>query len=193
MASAAFRKNRSYNSFFWVSLLIGPLLPALIIAVLPFDSSDPKSPQYIRESNPVLAARLATTSNNGMNRGFQVLIAGLVGLGILVSIIGAIADGIAFQASSSTGQIGDTSVALSGQKEKLVSALEENCADAPKPLTAVSAKDEKAGHYQVTGYDGTSGAFYLLDKGNGMTGVLADSSDDISGAWVCGSFFTVSR
>lgn len=194
VASAAFRKNRSYHSFFWLTFLVGPVLMSLVVAVLPFDSGDPRSPENIRAINPGLAEMQSSAlGNKAMNRGFQLVTAGLVGLGVLVAAIVLIAEASAVLAPSSSTQEGDSSVALSGQARELVTALEENCTDEPGPLSAVAAKDGKAGHYLVTGDDGVSGTFYMLDKGNGFIGILADSSDDVSGAWVCGSYFTVSK
>ena len=45
IASAARRKNRSFGAFFWLSLLISPLITGLVVAALPFDESDPRHPK----------------------------------------------------------------------------------------------------------------------------------------------------
>ena len=43
-ARAARMKGRSYNSFFWLSLLFRPAILWLVIASLPFQKNDPRSP-----------------------------------------------------------------------------------------------------------------------------------------------------
>jgi hypothetical protein len=45
VAKAARRKGRSYGSFYWISLAVGPMIPAIIVATLPFDLDDPKHPR----------------------------------------------------------------------------------------------------------------------------------------------------
>lgn len=52
VAKAARMKNRSYASFYWISLAIGPLIPAIIVATLPFNLDDPRHPRN-RYSTPV--------------------------------------------------------------------------------------------------------------------------------------------
>jgi hypothetical protein len=44
VAGAARRKDRSFGSFFWLSLLSGVLIPALVVAALPFREDDPRKP-----------------------------------------------------------------------------------------------------------------------------------------------------
>jgi hypothetical protein len=44
VAGAARRKDRSFASFFWLSLLLGVLIPALVVASLPFRDDDPRKP-----------------------------------------------------------------------------------------------------------------------------------------------------
>jgi hypothetical protein len=48
VASAARRKDRSFGSFFWLSLLLGVLIPALVVAALPFRDDDPRHPSTRR-------------------------------------------------------------------------------------------------------------------------------------------------
>jgi hypothetical protein len=48
VATAARRKDRSFGSFFWLSLLLGVLIPALVVAALPFRDDDPKKPSNRR-------------------------------------------------------------------------------------------------------------------------------------------------
>lgn len=43
-ARAARMKGRSYNSFFWLSLVFRPAILWLVIASLPFEKNDPRSP-----------------------------------------------------------------------------------------------------------------------------------------------------
>lgn len=43
-ARAARMKGRSYSSFFWLSLLFRPAILWLVIASLPFQKNDPRSP-----------------------------------------------------------------------------------------------------------------------------------------------------
>jgi hypothetical protein len=45
VGAVAARKNRSRQSFFWLTLLLSPILTGLIVATLPFDESDPRSPK----------------------------------------------------------------------------------------------------------------------------------------------------
>lgn len=45
VAKAARMKNRSYASFYWISLAVGPLIPAIIVATLPFNLDDPRHPR----------------------------------------------------------------------------------------------------------------------------------------------------
>lgn len=45
IGGAAARKNRSKQTFFWLTLLLSPILTGLIIATLPFDDADPRSPK----------------------------------------------------------------------------------------------------------------------------------------------------
>jgi ABC-type Fe3+ transport system permease subunit len=44
VAGAASRKDRSWGSFFWLAFVMGPLIPALVIAALPFREDDPRHP-----------------------------------------------------------------------------------------------------------------------------------------------------
>lgn len=48
VAGAARRKERSFGSFFWLSLLMGALIPALVVAALPFPADDPRHPRNRR-------------------------------------------------------------------------------------------------------------------------------------------------
>ena len=45
IAKAARMKNRSYGSFYWISLLAGPLIAGIIVATLPFNLDDPRHPK----------------------------------------------------------------------------------------------------------------------------------------------------
>ncbi|MBH0116517.1 hypothetical protein I6E52_06615 [Salinibacterium sp. NG253] len=44
VAGSAKRKDRSFGSFFWLSFAMGFLLPALVVAALPFRDDDPNRP-----------------------------------------------------------------------------------------------------------------------------------------------------
>lgn len=44
VAAAARRKDRSFGAFFWLSLFLGVLIPALVVAALPFREDDPRRP-----------------------------------------------------------------------------------------------------------------------------------------------------
>jgi hypothetical protein len=48
VAGAARRKDRSFGSFFWLSVLLGVLVPALVVAALPFRDDDPRHPNAKR-------------------------------------------------------------------------------------------------------------------------------------------------
>jgi hypothetical protein len=48
VASAARRKDRSFGAFFWLSLLLGVLIPALVVAALPFRDDDSRKPSNKR-------------------------------------------------------------------------------------------------------------------------------------------------
>jgi hypothetical protein len=48
VATAARRKDRSFGLFFWLSLLLGVIIPALIVAALPFRDDDQKKPSNKR-------------------------------------------------------------------------------------------------------------------------------------------------
>ena len=56
VAKAARMKNRSYGSFFWMCLLIGPLIPAIIVATLPFNLDDPRHPRNKFRVEPAFVA-----------------------------------------------------------------------------------------------------------------------------------------
>lgn len=45
IGKAAERKHRNYVSFFVLSILLSPLITALVVAALPFDNSDPRHPK----------------------------------------------------------------------------------------------------------------------------------------------------
>jgi ABC-type Fe3+ transport system permease subunit len=45
VGGAARRKDRSFGSFFWLSLLMGAVIPALVVAALPFRVDDLRHPQ----------------------------------------------------------------------------------------------------------------------------------------------------
>ena len=45
IAKAAQRKERSYGSFFALSILLSPLITALVVAALPFTASDANHPK----------------------------------------------------------------------------------------------------------------------------------------------------
>jgi hypothetical protein len=51
VAKAARMKNRSYGSFYWLGLVFNPAITALIIAALPFNSNDPRSPKKDTQSH----------------------------------------------------------------------------------------------------------------------------------------------
>ncbi|MEO0313295.1 MAG: hypothetical protein RL140_525 [Actinomycetota bacterium] len=42
---AARMKNRSYASFFWLSVLVGPIITGFAVALLPFNLDDPRHPK----------------------------------------------------------------------------------------------------------------------------------------------------
>jgi hypothetical protein len=44
VAKAARMKNRSYASFYWLTLILGWQSTALIVAILPFNLDDPRHP-----------------------------------------------------------------------------------------------------------------------------------------------------
>ena len=44
VGKAARMKNRSYGSFYWLTLIVGWHLTALIVAALPFTEDDPRNP-----------------------------------------------------------------------------------------------------------------------------------------------------
>jgi hypothetical protein len=48
VGGAARRKDRSFASFFWLTLLITPLITGLVVAALPFRADDQRSPGYKR-------------------------------------------------------------------------------------------------------------------------------------------------
>lgn len=45
IGKAAARKERSYGSFFALSILLSPLITALVVAALPFTAYDAKNPR----------------------------------------------------------------------------------------------------------------------------------------------------
>ena len=45
IGKAAERKHRSYGAFFVLSILLSPLITALVVAALPFDANDPRHPK----------------------------------------------------------------------------------------------------------------------------------------------------
>jgi hypothetical protein len=45
IAKAAQRKERSYGSFFALSVLLSPLITSLVVAALPFTADDPRHPK----------------------------------------------------------------------------------------------------------------------------------------------------
>lgn len=55
VARAARMKNRSYASFFWLSILTSPILTGFVVAVLPFNIDDPRHPKNKRSSTGFLA------------------------------------------------------------------------------------------------------------------------------------------
>jgi ABC-type iron transport system FetAB permease component len=59
VARAARMKNRSYASFFWLSILISPLTTGLVVAILPFNADDPRHPK-----NKAAASGLLSFTNN---------------------------------------------------------------------------------------------------------------------------------
>jgi hypothetical protein len=44
VGNAARSKDRSFGSFFWLSFFMGCLIPALVVAALPFRVDDPRHP-----------------------------------------------------------------------------------------------------------------------------------------------------
>ena len=55
VARAARMKNRSYASFFWLSILSSPIITGLIVATLPFNSDDPRHPRNKAAATGILA------------------------------------------------------------------------------------------------------------------------------------------
>lgn len=55
VARAARMKNRSYASFFWLSLLTSPIITGFVVAVLPFNVDDPRHPKNKAASTGFLA------------------------------------------------------------------------------------------------------------------------------------------
>ena len=56
VAKAARMKNRSYASFYWICLAIGPIIPAIIVATLPFNLDDPRHPRNRAQIMPQQSA-----------------------------------------------------------------------------------------------------------------------------------------
>ena len=52
VGGAAARKNRSRQSFFWLTILLSPILTGLIVASLPFTDSDPRHPANKDRAKP---------------------------------------------------------------------------------------------------------------------------------------------
>jgi len=50
-------KNRSYRSFFWLSLAFSPLLTALVVATLPFNNYDKRSPVVDMDADKAIPER----------------------------------------------------------------------------------------------------------------------------------------
>ncbi|HUG51305.1 MAG TPA: hypothetical protein VLZ78_09950 [Terrimesophilobacter sp.] len=48
VGNAARSKDRSFGSFFWLSFFMGCLIPALVVAALPFRRDDPRHPENTR-------------------------------------------------------------------------------------------------------------------------------------------------
>lgn len=44
VANAARRKNRSWSSFFWLTMIFGWPITSLVVATIPFNDYDPKNP-----------------------------------------------------------------------------------------------------------------------------------------------------
>lgn len=55
VARAARMKNRSYGSFFWLSILTSPIITGFVVAVLPFNVDDPRHPKNKSASTGFLA------------------------------------------------------------------------------------------------------------------------------------------
>jgi len=55
VARAARMKNRSYASFFWLSILTSPIITGFVVAVLPFNIDDPRHPKNKAASTGFLA------------------------------------------------------------------------------------------------------------------------------------------
>ena len=68
IAQAAFRKRRSYRSFFWLSLLVSPVISGFIVAAMPFDPQDPRSPEQIRANNPTMTAKYSGSRRTGVTK-----------------------------------------------------------------------------------------------------------------------------
>ena len=89
IGQAAFRKGRSYKSFFWLSLLVSPILMGIILAALPFDPQDPRSPQGIFASNPDLARYYAGSETTGVAKAaivFAIAAPILLVIGVVLAL-----------------------------------------------------------------------------------------------------------
>jgi hypothetical protein len=104
VAKAARMKNRSYLSFWWLSLFLGPWLMALIVAVLPFNEYDPRSPLSLidSENEPQRAYR----NNYSMHKLIGSFEKGWLLIGSVISIIALVAGSMSIaQASRTLDQI----------------------------------------------------------------------------------------
>jgi len=117
VAKAARMKNRSYQSFWWLSLFLGPWLMALIVAVLPFNEYDSRSPLSLidSESEPQRAYR----NNYSMHKLIGAYEKGWLLIGSAISIIALVAGFVSI--GQGTGLFPTSSAADTGICEQVAS------------------------------------------------------------------------
>lgn len=170
IAYAAFRKNRSYWTFFWLSFLFSPILTGLVIALLPFDNEDPANPREIRRSKPDLAEDFKSLKASLKASKIVAILAGIVtGIVTLVAAGQALSSldfGNSPEHTIKSVEIPQGTPLSTTESKALEGALIANCEDLPGNIYTIANLDKVAGHYSVIAENASYGDFQITKSEN---------------------------
>lgn len=153
VGQAAFKKNRGFWAFFWFSIFLSPVLMALIVAILPFSSADPRNPENIRLMDSGKAQQFEDLSILGGTRKFLLILgAVLSGLVLIVGIFSSASRGIdsTIEKNSTQSSSLPNGTPLQNEVSKVLEkAVQENCQGITGDLFTIENSDKGANYYSV--------------------------------------------
>jgi hypothetical protein len=145
VAKAARMKNRSYKSFYWLSFVFRAAIMWLIVASLPFNPYDPRSPYVDQRPGEAEEARYINPWSKKTLLGSGEIWALCIGIGlVIIALIGSVSSLVQTSqpsASSYSSGLNSNDSSSGIETSGTVSGCEQD----------LTSKQESAGYYLETG------------------------------------------